>query len=179
VEEAYTFNEERREGTIALLNIGERITNLNIVEKGTSRFTRDIFVGAKNYTQSIAQELGISIDEARHLKESLKTKEDPYMQKLSFPLEQVHNLLVNEINRSFTYYSTQLRRESVGCMFIAGGGSKLVGLKEVFSKNLGIPVRHLNPFLRLHNATSYTMEELEEMAPLYAVSVGLALRGLA
>lgn len=177
MEEVYIFNEEEKKGTVALLNIGERITNLEIVEKGISRFCRDIFIGARKYTESIAQQLNITLEEAKKIKESLNL-ESPHLETLSFTLEQTNQLLLHEINRSFTYYSTQLRRESVTQMYIGGGGSKLFGLKDALSKNLGIQVKNLNPFLKLHNATEHSADYLEENAPLYIVCVGLALRGL-
>jgi len=56
------------EQTIALLNIGSSIMNINIVRSGVPLFTRDISMGGKQYTESLQKELDLSFEDAEKLK---------------------------------------------------------------------------------------------------------------
>jgi type IV pilus assembly protein PilM len=51
-----------------LLNIGHKVTNLAIVEKGVEKVSRDIFVAGSSFTNSVAEKLGVTTAEGEALK---------------------------------------------------------------------------------------------------------------
>ncbi len=54
--------------TVALLNIGASVMNINIVRGGIPLFTRDVSVGGNQYTDALQKELDLSFDDAERLK---------------------------------------------------------------------------------------------------------------
>ncbi len=68
--------------------------------------------------------------------------------------------------------------EVIEKIFITGGSSQIVGLKELIGKEIGIAVEELNPFLNLNIDKKIDMAYLKYMASQYAVATGLALRSL-
>jgi len=54
--------------TIALLNIGASVMNINIVRAGIPLFTRDVSVGGNQYTDALQKELDLSFEDAEKLK---------------------------------------------------------------------------------------------------------------
>ena len=56
------------EETIALLNIGASLTNINITRDGLPLFIRDVSVGGSQYTDILQKELQLSYEEAEDLK---------------------------------------------------------------------------------------------------------------
>src|SRR3990167_8658988 len=54
--------------TVALLDMGESVGNLTILVDHLPWFTRDIFIGGRDFTKSISNALGISFQEAEKLK---------------------------------------------------------------------------------------------------------------
>ena len=54
--------------TVALLNIGASVMNINIVRGGVPLFTRDVSVGGNQYTDALQKELDLSFDDAERLK---------------------------------------------------------------------------------------------------------------
>src|SRR5437588_3890354 len=54
--------------TVALLNIGASVMNINIVRGGAPLFTRDVSVGGNQYTDALQKELDLSYEDAERLK---------------------------------------------------------------------------------------------------------------
>ena len=61
-------HEPSREDSLALVNIGGDITSINIYNRGTSRFSRDILVGGDTITTSVQSRLACTRAEAERLK---------------------------------------------------------------------------------------------------------------
>src|SRR5262249_14741704 len=54
--------------TVALLNIGASVMNINIVRGGIPLFTRDVSVGGNQFTDALQKELDLSFEDAERLK---------------------------------------------------------------------------------------------------------------
>src|SRR5437764_14826349 len=54
--------------TVALLNIGASVMNINIVRGGIPLFTRDVSVGGNQFTDALQKELDLSLEDAEPLK---------------------------------------------------------------------------------------------------------------
>lgn len=84
--------------------------------------------------------------------------------------------LATEIRRSLDYYSTryQMRPEQI---FLCGGTAKMYNLDQFLTNELGIPVQVANPMANLMvQCPKYTPDHLQEISPLFPVSIGLAIR---
>src|SRR5260370_20337671 len=70
--------------TVALLNIGASVMNINIVRGGISLFTRDVSVGGDQYTDALPKELDLSFEDAERLKkgDTLPSVTDEQRQQL-------------------------------------------------------------------------------------------------
>jgi type IV pilus assembly protein PilM len=55
LETQYEFNFQGEKDVVALVNIGHETTNTNILQGGQNVYARDIFVGGKQYSTTIAQ----------------------------------------------------------------------------------------------------------------------------
>src|SRR5258707_9967127 len=74
LQNCYELNYDPDPGqTIALLNIGASVMNINIVRGGIPLFTRDVSVGGNQYTDALQKELDLSYDDAERLKKDRKS----------------------------------------------------------------------------------------------------------
>jgi type IV pilus assembly protein PilM len=184
----YTASEEEKKKIVAILDIGSRTTNVNIIGDRRSEFNRDILVGGNDFTEAIKRELKISFKEAEELKERhgrIVVEEehmpvDERTAKASYALESVATKLLGELDRSFAYYYTQLPvyRKSVEEIVLSGGGARLTGLAQFIEKNLGIKTTIFDPFKKIRISPKFDQVMLRKLATHFAVSTGLALRGL-
>jgi type IV pilus assembly protein PilM len=191
IEEVWSFSSGVHEGIVALVDIGESVTNIHIVEDGVSRFNRDISFGGESFTESIAAELGVGFDEAEEIKkdsrfifESQEVEDegkDGRMVRISEAMKSSATSFLRELDRSFAYFFTQAKKKEkrVDRIILNGGSAALSGLDRFLSASLEVPVEICNPLSGLYiDPIRFDAELIEKMAPLFSVCVGLALRGL-
>ncbi len=163
------------EDVLALVNIGASIMNMNVVRGETSLFTRDVQMGGNLYTEEIQKQLGVGSQEAESLK---MLAHEVATQPLHEVIGRVNDTISQEIRRSIDFYnSTAANEDRIVAICLSGGGSKVQGLREALQERLGMEVRFLNPFAAItYNEKDFDPEYLQEIAPLMAVGVGLAIR---
>jgi type IV pilus assembly protein PilM len=177
LQNCYEYNyEPSASSTVALLNIGASVMNINIVKGSTPLFTRDVSVGGNQYTDSLQKELDLSFDDAEALKLGEKVGTVSPDAKLPI-LQQVTEIIVLEIQKTFDYFRATAAGQHIEKIFLAGGSAIVPGLTEALRQEFSIPVEILNPFQRIHsNGAGAGSELVEQNAGQLAVAVGLALR---
>lgn len=175
LQNCYEYNYEPGPGTtVALLNLGASVMNINIVKGSTPLFTRDVSVGGNQYTDSLQKELDLSFDDAESLKLGRKVGTVSEDAKLPI-LQQVTEVIVLEIQKTFDFFRATAAGEHIERIYLAGGSSKVPGLIEALRQEFSLPVEILNPFQRITPSATES-EIIEQNAGQLAVAVGLALR---
>jgi type IV pilus assembly protein PilM len=164
-------NEESK--TIALLNIGAAMTNLNILDVGIPRLSRDMHIAGNAFTQKIADIFGLDFAEAEKLK--LAPEEDK-LNKIKAGVESALANLAGEVRTSFDYYESQ-GTSSVSKIYLSGGGAKFPGVKDMLAHFLNIEVECWDPVKKVKVPDSLEASKLNLCSGELAVAVGLALRG--
>ena len=159
--------------TVALLNIGASVMNINIVRGGIPLFTRDVSVGGNQYTDALQKELDLSFEDAERLKkgETLPSVTDEQKQQI---LRSVSDILTLEIQKTFDFFRATAAGQHIEKIYLAGGSSAVPGLTEALRQEFSMPVETLNPFQKIQPGPESAM--LEQNAGQLAVAVGLALR---
>ena len=162
--------DEKKDSAIAVLDMGESVSNLTIVVNRLPRFTRDIFIGGRDFTKRISNSLGVSFQEAEQLKRNPGEK----MVDVTNAWEAVSMNVLHEIRLSFDYFSNE-RNIEIGQLFLTGGASMLDGIIEIFEKNLEIKVGKWNPLGSLKIASGLSSDEVKRKSLKLGVALGLAL----
>jgi len=164
---------DAQQGVVGLVNIGHEITNVNILDEGLPVLTRDIPVGTRRFREDMQRERGISAEEADQLLRGFERNEllDPF-------LETRGEELAVGIERAAAFLQSA-SRSSAGLtrLYTTGGGSRVPGLNRVLADRLRMPVQSANPVERLQVADGvFDTMNIDEVAPLLMLPVGLALR---
>ncbi|MGQ9463346.1 MAG: type IV pilus assembly protein PilM [Candidatus Fervidibacter sp.] len=103
----------------------------------------------------------------------------PPIQELIFNAISPHLYeLAGEIARSVEFLISQRSEVVVDEVYLLGGGALLKDLDKFLQNQLGVPVVRLNPFRHMDISpvtSKMKLERVEQVAPVYAVAVGLAL----
>jgi type IV pilus assembly protein PilM len=162
--------------TVALLNIGASVMNINIVRGGVPLFTRDVSVGGNQYTDALQKELELSFEDAENLKRGQPVAGVGEEQKAGV-LRSVSEILVLEIQKTFDFFRASAGSEPIGHIYAAGGAARTPGLLEMLREEFQMPVDEIDPFRRItYNPGKFSDEYIREIAPRLAVCVGLGLR---
>jgi len=174
LQNCYEYNYEPSPGsTVALLNLGASVMNINILKGSTPLFTRDVSVGGHQYTDALQKELDLSFDDAESLK--LGEKVGTVSEDAKLPiLQQVTEIIVLEIQKTFDFFRATAAGEHIERIYLAGGSSKVPGLMEALRQEFSLPVEVMNPFAKIDPATNSDL--IDRNAGQLAVAVGLALR---
>ena len=177
LQNCYEFNyQPAPASTVALLNLGASVMNINIVKGASPLFTRDVSVGGHQYTDSLQKELDLNFEDAEAFK--LGNRVGTVSEDAKGPiLQQVTELIVLEIQKTFDFFRATSAGEHIEKIFMAGGSARVPGLIEALRREFSLPVDLLNPFQRVEYAEGTPAAEMiEQNAGQLAVAVGLALR---
>ncbi len=162
--------------TVALIDVGASIMNINVLKHGVSTFTRDITVGGSNFTEEIQKELGVSYEEAEILKLGGRSERAGPAEAAEVMRLTTENVVL-EMQRSLDFFSATSSEEEVNRVFLSGGSCRVPGLAAAVEEKVGIPVEIFNPFQGVSCSPKlFDPDYLEAMGPIAAVATGLALR---
>jgi type IV pilus assembly protein PilM len=162
--------------TSAIFDIGSGVTNFVVVENGEVVFARDIPMGGNNYTTDIQKGMNVSAIEAEGLKLDISMGR-PAPDELKTIVQSSHESFCDELNRSLDFYTSTSNQGKIQKIYLTGGGSSMIGLKESLANLSQIDVEMFNPFHIIQVDKSVIASEyITQIAPLAAIAVGLGLR---
>ncbi len=162
--------------TVALLNVGASVMNINIVRGGVPLFTRDVSVGGNQYTDALQKELDLSFEDAERLKHGENIAGVAGEQRGTI-LRSVSDILILEIQKTFDFFRATASGENIQRIYVAGGTARVPGLLDLLREEFAMPVEELYPFRKIViNPGRHNEDEIRELAPRLAIAVGLALR---
>jgi type IV pilus assembly protein PilM len=150
---------EAMNGVVGLVNIGHEVTNIYILDDGVPVLTRDIPVGTRRFREDLLQGgSGGEIPEA-------------------FLQTRTEELAVG-IERAGAFLQTASRSAGgISRIFLTGGGARIPRLSRALGDRLQIPVQLANPIEKLQVAEGvFDDMQVDEVAPLLMLPIGLALR---
>ena len=159
-------------GLVGLVNVGNEVTNVNIMEGGVPLLTRELSIGTRRFSEDLQRQHGVSAKEADAMIRGFDRSPN---------LDAVLQIRCGEIavgvERGAAFLSTSKAVAQVRAVYLCGGGSRTPGLAEILGTRFGVPVHHANPLTRL-NIRDGALDNLttDEVAPLLMLPIGLALR---
>jgi type IV pilus assembly protein PilM len=176
LENMYGINYEvESDKNVALLNIGASTINMIILKGGISVFTRDSSLGSNLHTEALQREFNIPYESAERLKKG-ESVENISPEDAQAVIESASEEIMNEIIRSFDYYRSTTVHEDISEVILSGGCALISNFASMIWERSGIETRLAEPFRNIKVPKKFDMTYVEEISPLMAVAVGLALR---
>ena len=179
----FEHNYGQSEGLVAIVNVGATTTQVSLIMGGRYAYTRDIPFGGRDFTNKVAESLGVELANAESLKLAAAAQSDAVPDELHSILGSLNEQLVSEIQVTIDYFfqSGDPVAQTAGGLsglYLVGGASRSIGLDATLAAALSIPVQIVNPFQRIEvNTKRFEMDYLMMQGHLYGVAVGLGLRG--
>ncbi len=155
---------------MALLDMGDTVSNLTIFVDRLPRFSRDIYIGGRDFTKSISNALGVGFADA----EKLKINPGERLKDVAIAYESVIGNIVQELKLSFDYFVTE-RNKEIQTLLLTGGCSLLTGVSDTLKSNLEIKVQAWDPFSNIKINPELSGVEIHKNAAKLSVALGLAL----
>lgn len=171
---AFVFSvKEAADKVSVLIDFGARDANINIMDRGQLRFSRDLTFGGYDITQHLKRKL--QIDDAAAV--AIQTEPEKAKADQLQCLEQSLESLIHEIKTSLSfYYGQHADAEHAASIYVSGGLAKMDLLRKTIQHEMNMPVLLWNPLAPLALAETIKKESANEQAAYLPVSMGLALR---
>ncbi len=160
----------------ALVNIGHDVTNITYLSEGLFKATRDVSAGTREIYNAIQREFRLSPElTAKAMKGEMAEAVDQDMLKAT--ITSATDELISGIELAFSYFRTQAKIDTIDWLVLSGGGALVPYLPEYLQSKLNIPLELANPLRQVdYDPELFQFLQPEKIAPLLAVSVGLAMR---
>ncbi len=176
LQNAYEVNYGPADGTVALVNIGASVMNINVLHRGTTIFWRDVGFGGNQYTEAIQRELNLPREDAERLKLGGRVGEHTLQQVVGV-LNSVSEDLAAELQKTIDFFVATSSVDRLDRLILAGGSAQVLNLDQVLKERFQVPVEVMNPFRNVrYSESSFDPEWINRHAPAMAVAVGLAVR---
>jgi len=176
LENMYGINYEIEGGkNVALVNIGASTTNMNILKGGVSVFTRDSSIGSNIHSDALQKEFNVTYEEAERLKRG-EPIEKVKPEDAAALIVTASNEIFSEVSRSLDYFRSSTTQADVQELILSGGCALIRDFPRLLSNKIGIEVRVAEPFKNILITKKFETSYIEEIAPIAAVAVGLAIR---
>ena len=162
--------------TVALINMGAGVTNINILARGATVFWRDITFGGNQFTEGLQREFNLSFEQAEALKQGERLER--YSPADARPvLDAVSGEMAAEIQKTFDFFSATASEGPIDELMLSGGCALTPNLQEVLREKFEVRTELMNPLRRVHYKESdFDPGFLDHVGPRMAVAVGLAVR---
>ncbi len=162
-------------GVVAVIDLGESFSHLNIIEEGCTAYTRDIPLGGNYCTKKLMSKFNLSHKEAVKLKLGkipAELNDDEVVEVIVQSFEKI----IDEVQKAFEFFSTT-SKNPVERVYITGGGALIRGMESLFSHHLNTSVEILNPMKGIKvNNRKFDQGMIDTLGPLSTVALGLAAR---
>lgn len=162
-------------GTMVLVDFGARSTDIAISKNKNLYFSRSIPTAGEAFTRAVSQSLGVSVKQAEEYKRAYGLATEQLEGKVASALRPIFKVVAEEIKKAIHYFQLEVKGNKPNSVILTGGTSGLPGASASLTKLLGMEVVVGNPFSKISVDPS-SSKSLVGYAPLYTVSVGLAMR---
>ncbi len=161
--------------SMVVVSMGTDTTDL-IITNGIKLWLRNIPIGGNHFTKQLSREMKLTHAKAEHLKRNARQAEDP--QSVFRAMRPVFSDLVNEVQRSLTFFQSMDKSARISKIVLLGNAAKLPGLRQYLNKQLEIDIAKVTSFNKLVGDEVTGQKSFEENQLSFAPAYGLCLQGL-
>lgn len=139
------YGKSELKDTFAVIDFGSKATSVNIFNNRSLEFNNTILSGGSDVDEMISQALYRSDTEAEVLKQQYGKKlPEVFSQQDKKPYEEAMHMfltkIIQEVKGGFKFYIDKSDGVKISHVYVIGGGSELLGLREFLSDELKMPV---------------------------------------
>jgi general secretion pathway protein L len=135
--------------TVAIIDIGHRLTSICIMGPAGVQFARTISLGGYEITNKLAETFGVDFSQAEDGKQRggyIGSKEQeslsPEQEKISNTIQLVSSVLVRGLKQSFSAYNS-IFKKSLDKIWLCGGGASIANFDNYLASELEVDVEYI------------------------------------
>jgi len=166
--------EEDHDSLIAVVDIGATMLRFNVLDTGSTVYSREEAFGTNQLTEEIQRRYGLSVEEAGAAQMDGGLPAD-FEEEVLAPFRES---LIQQISRSLQFFYSSSTYNHVDCIVLAGGVVADTSLVQLAETKIELPVFGGNPFTQMDVGERVDKKALTASASSMLIATGLALRGI-
>jgi type IV pilus assembly protein PilM len=166
--------EEDNDGLIAVVDCGAKNLRINVLDCGSTVYSREEMFGTKQLSEEIQRRYGLSEEEALAAERDGDLPGD-YEQEVLAPFR---DSLIQQISRSLQFFYSSTSYSHLDCLILAGGIVGSPDLVSMTESKIELPVIAANPFKHMPVGAKIDSKQLASISPSLLIATGLAMRGV-
>ncbi|MHC4779946.1 MAG: type IV pilus assembly protein PilM [Planctomycetota bacterium] len=162
-------------GTNIILDMGSDATDLLVIDQDKT-WMRPVPIAGNDVTKALQDKFKLPFDEAEKLK--IKSGSSKQAQKIFGVMKPILNDMVSEVDRSLSYYKSQVPDVEFKECLLLGSGGKLVGIRKYLREVLDVDITRITTLKKIQVGTNLNLEFLQANLSGLPVALGLALQAL-
>lgn len=163
---------EAAEGIVMVADMGWETTTMVVVEEGIPTVTRDLHFGVHSLCKAAQREMELDTRSTEAIIRGQRASPD-----FQSVVEVAADEMAVGLEQATAFLKTRPADLSLGRVYLSGGGARIPGLADALGRVLSVETHVANPFEQLPvRPDACVGVELEEVAPMLLLPVGLALR---
>ena len=166
---------EAAEGIVMVADMGWETTTVVVVEEGIPAVTRDLHFGVHSLCRAAKREMDLDTRSTEAIIRGQRASPD-----FQSVVEVAADEMAVGLEQATAFLKTRPADLGLGRVYLSGGGARIPGLAGALGRVLSVETHVANPFEQLAvRPDACVGVELEEIAPMLLLPVGLALRSSA
>ena len=163
-----------------IVDIGREQSNFSITVGEVVHLASSVNIGGNTLAKAIQDDLQVSLEEARKLKEEIGLLRKDKGQNPFGSIVRVATVLRDEIFQRLSFWNNSslgvAKRDPITRVLLCGGNASIPGLAEYLTSDIGLFVDSANPWINILSFDDQipTMTKRESLK--YCTALGLALR---
>lgn len=161
---------------VLIFDFGASSTKIYILDRGVIRYSHVINRGSQEVSTTISRSLGVTFDQAEHIKRNLGTGQVPNEKNIYDAISLTLDYIFSEANSTVLNYQRKYNKV-ISKVILTGGGSNMKGVLEMAKANFQTEVVIGTPFSKVE-APAFMDDVLKFVGSEFSVAIGVALRKL-
>lgn len=162
-------------GSIAMIDLGDTFTHLNILNNGITEQTRDIPIGGGQITQKLISKFDSTLRETLEMKLGA-VPSGAESEEVADTIKKVLEKIITDLEQAFEQYSN-FNSRSLDKIILSGGGALIPGVAQYFGDHFKVATELFDPLQSLKfKPKNFDMDAIQALAPISTVALGLATR---
>jgi type IV pilus assembly protein PilM len=160
----------------ALMNLGANTTSVTFVYDGKFHSARDLSISVGNFSERLQKEMNLPDDVALDLLQG-RPPEDLNTEQAAEIIAAVGAELSDSVEMAVSYFRSTVDLDQLDVIMLCGGGASIPGLSSLLETKNNVPAEIANPLRTIEfDPKLFPDGNVDQIAPLLTVAIGLALR---
>ena len=160
----------------ALMNVGANTTSVTFVYDGQFHSARDLSISTGHFSERLQKEMNLPEDIAYDLLQG-HPPDDLNVEQASDIISAVGAELSDSVEMAVSYFRSTVDLDDLNVIMLCGGGAAIPGLYSLLETKNNVPTQIANPLRTVEfDPKLFPAGNVEQIAPMLTVAIGLALR---